>query len=461
MKERERAHRLARAIEDLLQGHPPADLDDEDLNELLQIANIRLDAARSSSHAGAQHEGTVWQQVLARLARLQGTETGEPNGIANLLENAEDPAATEDPAEFDIKELQDIIALRRQMAERTASLAEAHRAPVWQQVQARIQARSQKRGLFSFLRRPQPEAEVLSPAIDQLVLGEPIWEVSDSRLGGLINVARTRRAMGQAAATAASGEIQGRLWARIRPRLLARLLSPQQQRTRVFRHGGPPWPKLAAAGAAVALLLAALGPIPATGLANHPVLQLVPFRGEHAAVTETTSPPPAPPVIPPATEVVEGLNVTTEEAGKLLGLPARQPTLMPPGFRPVSSQFFPPPLTADEGGTFLLIYSEAAGGETANPPTILIYQEQASGDDIAVQQGSALDFTLADGTAATYIEGSWRPSGNRIVWREDDAQSLVFDRDGLRTIIHYIDGPRIHPSYLLAVAEGMAEADTP
>ena len=72
-----------------------------------------------------------------------------------------------------------------------------------------------------------------------------------------------------------------------------------------------------------------------------------------------------------------------------------------------------------------------------------------------VQQGSALDFTLSDGTPATYVDGSWRPSGGNIVWGEGGAQTMVFDRDGLRTIIFHNDGPRMDPSYLWAIAEGM------
>lgn len=461
MNDQERAERLTSVIEDLLQDRLPTNLNDEELEELLQIVKLRLDAARSSAQASAQHESAVWQQVQERLAHLEGSEAGEANGLANLLEDAKDAAPSEHSDVFDVRELQDVISLRRQMAAQTASLADVHRAPVWQKIQARIRARSQTRGPFALLRRPQPEAEMLSPAVDQLVLGEPIWEVSESKLGELLEVARTRRAMGQAAATAASGEIQGRLWARMRPRLLAQLLSPQQPRSKVFRsrnRSSLPWPKLAAAGAAVALLLATLGPIPATGLANHPVSQFVNFVRGQGGVSETAAPPP---VLPPTTEVVAGFYVTTEEAAALLDLPVREPTVMPPGFSPVSSQFFPPPLTADEGGTFLLIYSEAAAAETANPPTILIYQEHASGDDIAVQQGSAIGFALFDGTPATYVEGSWRPSGDRIVWQEEDAQSLVFDRGALRTIIHYIDGPRIHPGYLAAIAESMAATDAP
>ncbi len=460
MKEEERAARLARAVDDLIQGRLPGDLDDQDLDELLHIAKIRLDAARSTTHTGAQHEAAVWQQVRARLSSSRAGHNGDPNGAAQSMEHAGDPAAVDDPEGLDIRELQDVIGLRRQMAGQVACVAEDHRDSVWQQVQVRVQAHSQKCGLLSFLQRPQPEAEFVATAVDQLVLGEPIWEASDSKLEELIHVARARRAMGQAA-TAASRDIQGRLWARIRPRLLARLLGSQKPRSRVFQVGGRPWPKAAAiavAGAA-AIALAAVGPVPATGLAGHPVAQFVRFVGDHVGVSETGSPPP---VVPPVTSVVQGTDVTAAEAAELLGMPVSEPTIMPSGFTPISSKFFPEPLTATQGGLFVRAYSSLdAGTNTVNPPTILIYQEAASGHDIVVWQASTTDFSLYDGTPATYIDGSWRPFDTEVIWGEDGAQTVVFDRAGLRTIIHYKDGLKMDPGYLRAIAEGMTAVATP
>jgi len=46
MRDRDRADMLARAIEEMVQGGLPQSLGDEELEELLQIARIRLDAAR-------------------------------------------------------------------------------------------------------------------------------------------------------------------------------------------------------------------------------------------------------------------------------------------------------------------------------------------------------------------------------------------------------------------------------
>src|SRR3990172_8830333 len=171
MKGQERANKLARAIDDLLQGCRPDKLDDEELEELLQIAGIRLEAASSAAHVGAQHEGMVWRQVLDR---LQGGEASEP-----------------------------------------------------------------------------------------------VWGANDP------TVAQAR---------------WGPFWLRIHPGRSTRLLGSHQPRSGVFEPGGHPWRKLAVAGAVVALFLAAIGPIPATGLADHTAAQFVRFVGEHVGVSETATP---------------------------------------------------------------------------------------------------------------------------------------------------------------------------
>ena len=55
---------------------------------------------------------------------------------------------------------------------------------------------------------------------------------------------------------------------------------------------------------------------------------------------------------------------------------------------------------------------------------------------------------LLTGFTATWNGEQWRNSASA-------AQTMVFDRDGLRTIIFHTDGPRMDPSYLWAIAEGM------
>ena len=175
-------------------------------------------------------------------------------------------------------------------------IAEAHREDVWQRVQARIEtAESEKRGLFRWpFRRRHREADDFGATLDRMALGEPIWEAKDSNLQDLLHVARVRQA---AATSALAGfaEQQARVWARLRPRLMARL--GLSRRRRVFRRNGTlPWPKLVGAAAAVVLAAAALGPIPATGLAHHPVAGFARFLGDHLGVRETSAPPTVPPV---------------------------------------------------------------------------------------------------------------------------------------------------------------------
>lgn len=229
---------------------------------------------------------------------------------------------------------------------------------------------------------------------------------------------------------------------------MARLMP--SRRSRVFqRRLALPWPKLAVAGAAVALVIAALGPIPSTGLAHHPATEFVRFLGSHIGVSETS----APPTVPPVTEVIEGDAVSADEASRLLGLPVGEPTFMPPGYRQVSAKYFPEPLTAVDGGLFVLAYENS--GLEANLNTILIYQERASLNNIVVAQGFAQDIHLPTGTSATYVRGTWRPLGSDLTWGEQDAQTIVFDLDGVRTIIHTTDGD-LTLADLLAIAESLA-----
>ena len=384
MTGQERANKLLGAIDDLIAGHNLNRLDDEDLEELLQTAEARLDATRSAARLGAQYEGAVWRQV-----------------------------------------------------------------------QASIQGRSRRVSLLSRLRCPHREAKVLASAVDRLILGEPFQEASDPWLEELIRLARARMAMARAT-TAASRHLQERLWARLRPRLLSQLVGGHQSSRGLVQHGHP-WSKLAAAGAAIALLLAALGPVPATGLANHPIAQFVRFVGNHVGVSETN----APPIVSHTTDIVQGRDVSAAQAAELLGLPVREPRFILSGFRQVSSRYFPRPLTASEGGVFLLAYAAEITEKTATPPTILIYQEHASGDDIVVLKGSTLDLTLSDGTPATYVQGAWQASSSQIVWGEDGVQTLVFDRAGLRTIIQYRGGAPWSPDELGSIAEGMIVVANP
>jgi hypothetical protein len=455
MHDQDRADKLAKAIEEMVQGRMPEDLDDEELKELLQIAKIRLDAARLAAEAGSEAQSAVLERLIARLNLLQKRDDVEPNGFTTVDDRARGTAANdEDPEHVDVKELQDVIDLRRQMAEHAAAVSEAHREAVWQRVQARIQAsESKKRSFFRWpFRRRDREADYFGAALDRMILGEPIWEAKDSRLEELVRLARMRQA---AATTAHAGFVdqQARVWARLRPRLMARL--SRSRHPPVFqRRAATAWPKLAAAGTAVALVAAALGPMPATGLAHHPAAEFARFLGGHIGVSETS----APPTVPPVTEVIQSNDVSANQASTLLGLPVYEPSFVPSGYHQVSSQYFPRALTADQGGLFVLAYENS--DLTGSPETILIYQERASSNSIVVEQGSAQDILLSPGTPATYVNGTWRPLGSDLTWGEDGAQTLLFDLGGLRTVIHTTDGDLLLAD-LVAIADSLARQVAP
>lgn len=444
MREKERADKLTQAIEEIIQGRLPADLGDEELNDLLSIARIRLDAARTAAQVGAEEQEALWERIVTRISELKRHQSGEPNGTANAIDPAGDLAADENPGRREIRDLQGIVALRRQMAEEMALLAEVHREAVWQRIQMRLYSLQGRRGLFPFHRR-HPEADVVAHAVDRLVQGEPVWETGDPRLEELVRLARLRRALGQL--TGAPGDHQSRVWARLRPRLMAQVMGASGGRRRslpavTWRH--------VAAGATAAVLAAALIPLPVSGLEGHPAARFAHFLGEQVGITETSSPP----ALPPPTQVVEGVEIAADEASLLMGITIRQPTELPPGFTLVAARHFSVGITADTGGVYMLAYQgpEAGGGE---PDLILIYQERATGNTIAVQEGSTTAFLLPDGTIATYVEGTWQPAGGQAVWGDDGAQTLLFDRDGVRTIIHHLGAQPLPTPELLAIAQSM------
>jgi len=437
MKEEERAERLARAIDELLQGNSPGQLDDSDLSELLRVAKARMDAADKAGQASVQHEGEVWEQLLRRLGHR-----GDAGATAHQARAADGARTVDSELNDVVDELRDVIALRRQMAEQAAALAEQHRDAVWQRVAARIQSQPQSAGALSFSRHGEPDADTVAAAVDSLVLGEPIWEANDTRLEELLQVARTRRLAARATVAASRG-IEGRLWARLRPRLAERGGGGSLHHFATPRHA---WSRLAAAAAVAALFVAAVGPIPATGLAHHPAVEFARFIGEHVGVTESASQPP----VSPVAQEVQGTDVSPGEAADLLGLPVRAPARLPEGFELASSTFFPRGVTSQDG-MLLLAYANGTGG------TVLVFQEGAGGDHFAAAPGSAQDVTLADGTPATFIEGGWQAEAGEAFWSGASARSLVFEREGVRTTIQDLGGSMVAGD-LGAMADGMAPA---
>ena len=272
------------------------------------------------------------------------------------------------------------MSLRQRMTEDAMDTAEAYRDVVWQRVQSRIEAhaarQAEKRGLprwrLPFSTRRQQGADELAEAVDHMILGEPIWEAEDSKLKELLQTAQIRRDMSRSLTESAAPH-QARLWAHLRPRLMANVDPDRKARPRSgqgwrFGFGAAAGPKLAALAAGLALVIFAVGPLPATGLADHPITQFIRFVSHHAGVTETSTPPS----VPPPAEGIFGTDVTIEEAGDLLGLPVRSPVYLPDGFQHTATRHFSSAITDHEGGMLMLAYEAAVtNGAT---PTIVIYQ---------------------------------------------------------------------------------------
>src|SRR3990170_3145199 len=444
MRDEDRADKLARAIEEMVQGGLPEDLGDEDLEELLQIARIRMDAARMATQTGAETQDAVLERLIARLHVLRGEHNGGETGPSD-----------DDPENVGVRELQDIISMRHHAAEQAAAISEQHREAVWQRVQTRIGAhQGEKSGLvrWPFQRRDR-EADEFGAVLDRMILGEPIWEAANSRLEELLRVARLRRAS-TLTETAGLTDQSARVWSRLRPRLMARLM--RARRPGAFeRRAAVPWQRLAAPGAARAAVLAPLGPVPAAGLAHPPAAEFARFVGGHVGVSETS----APVDVPPVTEVIEGADLTAAAASALVGLPVHKPTFIPSGYHEASARYFPKPITADEGGVYVLTYENSGpGGSSGN---ILIFQERATDSSITVQHGFAEDISLfVTGTAATYVSGTWRPLDGQLTWGDDGAQTLVFDLGSLRTIVQS-SAEDISLSDLIAIADGLASQAMP
>jgi hypothetical protein len=214
------------------------------------------------------------------------------------------------------------------------------------------------------------------------------------------------------------------------------------------------WQQAAAAAAGIAFLLAALGPLPATGFADHPITHLLGFVEGHVGVEEVDGPPPSQvPVTASETPVAP------EEAAGLLGLAVRQPSYLPEGFQLARSSYYPQSPSSPEQATFLLTYT--VGGvdpETlvdTKEPRLFIYQQRASSDNMAVMNGQAEDVVLAGHVAGTYARALWTTGDQGTLEGADpNAESLFFDNDGIQVIITYRNGDQ-EKDELVRIAESM------
>lgn len=334
-------------------------------------------------------------------------------------------------------DLRDIVAMRRRMAERLADFSETYREEVWNQLQSKIEARETTEETPSFLApSPADQNDELSRLIDG-ELSDADVEVSraDAEIAGLLTAVNRRRHAAQMASQLAE-ERRDSIWQRVRASIVRREADRLDRPER--RSFAPRW---ALAGAAAALVIAAIGPVPATGFAHHPVAEAVRYAGHHLGITETSTAP-----APPATDTtVHPVNASAAEAAAALGIAVTAPDSID-RFTLTASQLFSEPITADSGGAFVLTYQ---GSDPAQ--SIIVYQEGASGANLTAAGGSAESIALPDGTPAAYVDGSWQATPDGLSWVFGGTQTLLFERDGVRTILRY-SGPPMAPADLAAIA---------
>ena len=434
MNERERADWLARTIDDILQGSrpatPPDGLDERDVDGLLRAASTRMDQSSKSARSALQYEGTVWREVLQRLDRRRRPRADNVRSSNPTREETRQNAAPD----RDLEDLRAIVAMRRKMTEDLLSASDAHHDDAWNKLESRLEDRPKKRGLFWFLRRSDPEADRLAPAIDAVAFDQALSVAPGD--ADFITTARTRKGFSHFASEAADKR-RDRIWNQVRTRVEAREQTGKSWPTPRFHPG---W---AFSAAAAAMALAAIALVPVTGLANHPVAEAARYVGGYIGVTETNTAPP-----PPTSDVtvVTATQVSASEASELLGVTVADPVPLT-SFVLTSSQYFSEPITSDRGGTYVLTYQ---GTDPAQ--LLLIYQELASEVNMAIGSEAGTTVSLADDTSATYVEGAWEITGtNGLSWDIGSTQTLIFQRDEVRTIIRYT-GPAIEASILTAIA---------
>jgi hypothetical protein len=440
MNEEERAAWLARAVDNLIQrreaAEPPKELNNRDLEGLLRVAKARLELSDRTAQAGLQYEGAVWQRVLDRL-ESRAVAPRLPGSSTFFLRRSKDAKAC-DPSEEELKQIEEVAALRQSLSAELMAFAETHREAVWDKVQSRLAARSERKGLFSFLRRDRKSADEFAQVLEGLAVGQTVWKSSDSRIDELVELARKRRVLADVTQQA-SAHSQQRVWARLSNSLQGR--APLTNRP-YAENAGPVWQRLAVGAAGLALILAAVGPIPATGIAGHPLVGLVESVGDHVGVTESA----APSGDTGTPHVLQGTPVTGAEASQLLGVSVSELSAPPAAFTASGSLYYSSGVT-NEAGTFLVSYTSTGGA-------LLVFQEAATNSDLGVIAGAATNITLTDGTMATYVEGVWAPDDSGFGWSAGGGRSLVFDRGGVRTIIQYVGDPAAQPD-LEVVAAGL------
>jgi hypothetical protein len=461
MNEEERAKKVCDAIDALLRGEEPEmELDDQELVELLRIARLRHQAGQALANVGLTYQELLRRVLRARMVARQMEQGGEkvedaPPEVRSIMD--EDSREFIDPLDPGYGKLVNFLDFqpRPAYAAPVAQTMAVQTCPV-AVCQARPTTRTLTLHWYRHSDRSSEKAEALSDGLDRLLSSRKrTISVDDPDIDELLQIAQLRRFVGQSLAAAGS-PYKRRLWTVLSMRLatsLRRQAHAPQRPAVITTLGRLSWQQAAAVAAAIALLLAALGPLPATGFADHPVAHLINLVEQHVGVEEVDGPPPTQ---VPTTAPEE--PIAPEEAAQRLGLAVRQPSYLPEGFQLVSSVYYPQSLTSPERGTFRLVYT--IGGvdpETIadTEPQLVIYQESASSDSLGVMDGQAEDVLLAGSVPGTYARFLWAAGDQGALEGADpNAESLFFNNDGVLVIITYRNGDQ-EKEELLRIAESM------
>jgi hypothetical protein len=104
-------------------------------------------------------------------------------------------------------------------------------------------------------------------------------------------------------------------------------------------------------------------------------------------------------------------------------------------------ELFPAGMSGSESGMFVTTYGD----------TVVLYQEAAGGPHLTAPEGVVVD-TLVNGTPATFYEGTWAQGADgALFWSATGAQTLLFERAGVRFTLVYT-GPPVTLDDLVAAA---------
>jgi hypothetical protein len=154
----------------------------------------------------------------------------------------------------------------------------------------------------------------------------------------------------------------------------------------------------------------------------------------------------------------DGTSVSPQEAASHLGVPVREPSYVPDGFKLASSVYYSRGVTSPEQGMYQLVYTLGNVAPKSVPltdPILLIYQERATSNTIAEDSAYIEQVVIGGSLPASYVKGIWQagPDGT-LEWVEGDAEVLVFDENDVRTFIVYWYGQG-EKEDLLKMAESM------